>query len=83
MNNVDEELIKKYVVQDKAASLEVMQNLIADGSFVYDGDSLVITELINAIKDGWRLANMAEVDRLVSDAFNKGFEEGLRALGGK
>ena len=83
MNKEDEKLIKNYIAQDKAASLEVMQNLIADGSFVYDGDSLVISELVNAIKDGWRLANMAEVDRLVGDAFNKGFEEGLRALGGK
>lgn len=71
---------KKYVVHDRAHSLEVVQNLIADESFVYRGDSLTIMELVNAIKDGYRLANLAEVDRRVSDEFDQGFKEGLRAI---
>lgn len=68
------------MTNDIAHSLEVTQDLIADESFVYMGNSLHIIEIVNAIKAGWRLANLAEVDRRVSDAFDQGFEEGLRAM---
>lgn len=80
MNNELTESEKKYIVHDRAHSLEVVQNLIADESFVYRGNSLTIMELVNAIKDGYRLVNLAEVDRRISDAFDQGFKEGLRAM---
>ena len=35
--------------------LEEAQRLIADDSFKYMGDSLVIIEVVNAIKAGYRL----------------------------
>lgn len=70
---------KGYLENDKESVLETAQNIIADESFQYGGDSLTVLEIINAIKDGYRLANLAEVDRRIGDAFNKGFEEGLRA----
>ena len=70
---------KGYLENDKESVLETAQNIIADESFQYGGDSLTVLEIINAIKDGYRLANLAEVDRRIGDAFDKGFEEGLRA----
>ena len=70
---------KGYLENDKESVLETAQNIIADESFQYGGDSLTVLEIINAIKDGYRLANLAEVDRRICDAFDKGFEEGLRA----
>lgn len=71
--------IHKYVEDDVASSLELVQDIIADETFAYRGNSLHIIEIVNAIKSGWRLANLAEVDRRISDAFNQGFEEGIRA----
>jgi len=70
---------KGYLENDKESVLETAQNLIADESFQYGGDSLTVLEIINAIKDGYRLANLAEVDRRIGDAFDKGFDEGIRA----
>lgn len=70
---------KGYLENDKESVLETAQNIIADESFQYGGNSLTVLEIINAIKDGYRLANLAEVDRRICDAFDKGFEEGLRA----
>lgn len=74
---------KGYLENDKESVLETAQNIIADESFQYGGDSLTVLEIINAIKDGYRLANLAEVDRRIGDAFNKGFEEGIRAAKGE
>ena len=68
---------------DKEYDLELVQNLIADEGYSYGGTDPAINKIVNAIKDGYRLANLADVDRRIGDAFNKGFEEGLRALGGK
>lgn len=36
-------------------TLEQVQEIIADPSFQYKGDSLVIIEVVNAIKEGYRL----------------------------
>lgn len=36
-------------------TLEQTQNIIADDSFQYLGNSLEIIEIVNAIKDGYRL----------------------------
>lgn len=74
---------KKYTINDRQHYIDIAQNLIADESFTYGGDSLVVMEIVNAIKDGYRLANLAEVDRRIDDAFNKGFEEGIRAVKGE
>ena len=74
---------KGYLENDKESVLETTQNIIADKSFQYGGDSLIVLEIINAIKDGYRLANLAEVDRRISDAFDKGFEEGIRVSKGR
>lgn len=74
---------KKYAINDRQHYIDIAQNLIADESFTYGGDSLVVMEIVNAIKDGYRLANLAEVDRRISDAFDKGFEEGMRAVKGE
>ncbi len=71
---------KGYLENDKESVLETAQNIIADESFQYGGDSLTVLEIINAIKDGYRLANLAEVDRRICDAFDQGFKEGLRAI---
>lgn len=74
---------KKYTINDRQHYIDIAQNLIADESFTYGGDSLVVMEIVNAIKDGYRLANLAEVDRRIGDAFDKGFEEGMRAVKGE
>ncbi len=71
---------KGYLENDKESVIETAQNIIADESFQYGGNSLTVLEIINAIKDGYRLANLAEVDRRIGDAFDQGFKEGLRAM---
>ena len=68
---------------DKEYSLELVQNSIADERYSYGGTDPAINEVVQAIKDGYRLANLADVDRRIGDAFTNGFNEGIRALGGK
>ena len=42
-------------------TLEQTQNIIADDSFQYLGNSLEIIEIVNAIKDGYRLYKPSEI----------------------
>lgn len=60
-------------------TLEQAQDIIADPSFRYKGDSLVIIEIVNAIKEGYRLARPNDATillqkRLYETAFNNRVE---------
>lgn len=41
-------------------SIQETQNIIADPSFVYGGNSLEVLEIVNAIKEGYRLCKVEE-----------------------
>lgn len=60
--------------------LELMQNLIGDEGYSYEGTDPAIAKVVQAIKAGYRLANLAEVDRKICDAFDDGFDQGIHAL---
>lgn len=49
-------------------SLEQIQNIIADPSFVYKGDSLEVIEIVNAIKNGYRLSKEGSNENEYMDA---------------
>ena len=60
--------------------LEEAQRLIADDSFVYMGDSLVIIEVVNAIKAGYRLIDTnGEYAETIEGMLSEDYIERLRA----
>ena len=46
---------------EKKSKLMQVQNVIADDSFIYMGDSLDVLEIVNAIKKGYRLCKVDDV----------------------